>query len=369
MSFQSNIAACAVAIVAGQAHADVTYQILTPAGQGGAAAYGLSSDLTSVGAVRPAASWHAAVWTSWSPAAVVDMHPAGATSSSILRKSGSQYVGNTNVETSARAALWTGPNAASYKSLHPPALASSNVFGTDGTNQIGQGVNTAGATRALLWSGTAASVVSLHPAGAAQSFARAIGGGRQVGWATFSPNFSTNVAGYWEGTAASWHALPVPAPFNSPSAFCISPDGQEIGGQAGGASITDWAVLWRDASHTFVSLNPAGYLGSGLSCTDGEYQCGYTLQSFVGLRAALWHGSSESFIDLSAALEPGKYGYSEADELRRVGDDLWIAGTAIQNGTNINDAILWHMTVPAPTTTAVLLGFPALSACSRRRRS
>lgn len=354
------LAACAACVAAGRAQGDWTYQVITPLGQSGARAYALGPGQVAVGSVGSA---HAALWTLFSPAGVADLNPSGATESSLVFTTGTQHVGNAVIGGVRRAGVWSGDTPGSFTSLHPAGYTITYAQGTDGTHQSGFGTTTAGRDHALLWSGSAGSAIELDPVSSVNARAYQTGGGRQVGWAKFSPNFTTPVAGYWEGTAASWTVLGVPGGFSSPLALCISPDGQEQAGQAVGATGVNWAVLWHGSTASFVSLHPTGYAGSNVLSTGGEYQTGNTIQFGTGSRAALRHGSAASFVDLSSFL-PGPYTISEAWGSTRIGNDLWVAGRAYNTATGLDDAILWHNTVPSPGAALAMLGMLV----PRRRR-
>jgi hypothetical protein len=72
-------------------------------------------------------------------------------------------------------------------------------------------------------------------------------------------------------------------------------DGTRIVGSANGH-----AALWADARSTPVDLNPTGGHGSEANALDGDLQAGIVFKG-MRARAALWHGTADSFIDLTPA--------------------------------------------------------------------
>jgi len=128
----------------------------------------------SVCVMAPTAS---AQWT------VVNLQPAGGTSSSAYGVGGGQQVGYAHVMGGAinSASLWSG-TAASWVDLHPAGATYSSAYGVGGGQQVGYAA-VGGANRASLWSGTAASWVDLQPAGALLSYANSVFGAQQVGGA------------------------------------------------------------------------------------------------------------------------------------------------------------------------------------------
>lgn len=139
----------------------------------------------------------ASLW-SGTPESRVDLHPAGASTSSAMGIHGSQQVGSAD----SHAGLWHG-TADSWVDLHPVGATSSFAVGTTGTRQAGDAV-IGGERHASLWSGTAASWVDLNPTGATVSSAAGIFGDWQVGYASFGDGPHASL---WNGTAGSWEDL------------------------------------------------------------------------------------------------------------------------------------------------------------------
>jgi hypothetical protein len=136
---------------------------------------------------------------------VVNLHPAGATSSGVGGVHGGQQAGAAIVVGVIRASLWSG-TAGSWMDLHPAGATFSLALDVNGGQQVGY-ADVGGFNRASLWSGTAASWVDLTPAGSNRSDAQGVDGGQQVGTAVVG---GTGHAGMWSGTAASWVDLNPP---------------------------------------------------------------------------------------------------------------------------------------------------------------
>jgi hypothetical protein len=160
--------------------------------------------------------------------------------------SANQQVGNAQINGTNRAALWSG-SAESFVDLHPAGATISSLHGTSGSQQVG-GAILGGTTQAGLWSGTAASFVSLHPPGATASDAYAISGSFQVGNAEIG---GTTHAAFWTGTAQSFldlHTV-LGTNYHSSQAFGAWSDGAVLY-VAGSAAINfssgfPHAILWK----------------------------------------------------------------------------------------------------------------------------
>lgn len=180
---------------------------------------------------------HALLWAG-SAASVVDLHPAGFTSSAAYGVAGGQQGGYdiTSVHINKKvgyvvrdhALLWAG-TAASVVDLHPAGFTSSLAYGVGGGQQVGYGVYTDENQHALLWAGSAASAVDLHPAGFASSVAKRVHNGHQVGYGQYAD--LTQHALVWNGTAASVVDLHpfLPAGYPSSVATGIDAAGNVVG--------------------------------------------------------------------------------------------------------------------------------------------
>lgn len=99
------------------------------------------------------------------------------------------------------------------------------------------------------------------------------------------------------------------------------------------------AALWQGSSHTFVDLNPAGSCGS---CSPGSNAYGTNGTYIAGSggspeHALLWKvGQLKTPVDLN----PAGFAYSEAYAANSTAQ----AGYAFSSTTNTNHAFLWHGT-------------------------
>jgi hypothetical protein len=336
---------------------------------------------------------------------VTYLHPAGAVNSYGTGVSGVDEVGYSVVGTNDHAARWTG-SAASFADMNPAGAVSSAILGTDGVHQIGSfkptptipPATTFPVSRATIWSGTAISAVNIHPGGGsifeAQSVGAAIEGSLQTG--SFSGHEGEGVAARWNGTAGSYINIHPVAYGRSAG---LGTDGVSIvGSVSGGSSVTFFhAGLWKFAPDVFVDLNPAGASDSQANDVDGTIQVGRiqlgtgadltfhaalwtgTAASFVDLNppgssiselfgadggfqvgyassgAGIWAGTPDSFVNLHSLLTPGVYSLSEARSVWTDGVMVKIVGSAFNSVLARNEAILWTMTVPEPSTAALLV--------------
>jgi MYXO-CTERM domain-containing protein len=171
-----------------------------------------------------------------------------------------------------------------------------------------------GTPRASLWQGSAESWVNLNPAGASSSLANGIHADQQVGWASIA---GTQRAGLWSGSAASW-----------------------------------------------VDLHPAGATTSTAWGVHDGRQVGSAI--FGGIaRAGLWEGSAASWVDLSQFLT-GSWGSTTAFAIWSDETGTFVVGRGFNKDTGREEALMWHMTVPAPGAPA-LLGLAGLFSARRRR--
>ena len=201
---------------------------------------------------------HAIVWTGPSHA-LIDLHPAGITSSQAIGTSGGEQVGVAD----DHAFLWHN-TAASAVDLHPAGFASSQAFGTDGVHQVG--IAFGSSAHALLWTGTAASVVDLGPGSAV-----GVAGDEQVGNGLVS---GTLHALLWHGTAASVTDLH-PAFAGTDGSVALATNGsQEVGFlQQPGNPFSGRAVLWSGSAASAVDLQallPAGFTESWANSIDAN---------------------------------------------------------------------------------------------------
>ena len=349
----------AVILISSSAFAgwEVTY--LHPAGSIESNAWGVSGG-EQVGYAKFGSSYHAGLW-SGTAASWVDLKPAGSTSSWAYGVSGGQQVGYADIGTREHAGLWSG-TAASWVDLNPAGSFWSYAYGISGGQQVGSTLDplTDYYTHASLWSGTAASWVDLDPAGSDWgSEARGVSDGQQVGFAYFD---GRRHAGLWSGTAASWVDLD-PTGTGWSEAFGIS-GGQQVGyANLAGHSR---ASLWSGTAASWVDLNPAEDTDSLAYGVSNGKQVGY---AYIGghAHAGLWSGTAASWMDLHGFLS-ANYTYSVARGIEVSGNDVWVAGYAMNMAVGREEAILWHNVIPEPSSLLALsAGLLALGGIIRKK--
>ncbi len=183
-------------------------------------------------------------------------------------------------------AQWTVTN------LHPAGATESNVRDTRGSQLVGS-ARFGGVRHAILWT-SATSWIDLSPAGASSSEASAIFGGQQGGSFNMS---GINRAILWSGSAASGVVLH-PAAADDSHLFDISDSTQ-----VGYVNLPGWgapeASLWHGTSESWVNLNPAGAIyGSVARAVDGSQQVGYAIVDATW-HASLWSGTAASWVSLN----------------------------------------------------------------------
>lgn len=280
----------------------------------------------SVG-VAQGAFYHAALWRGTADS-FVDMHPTGdvARSSGFNSMRGSQATGSANFYNDAtkttvteKPVVWNLDTGA-YTVINPVSsdVVRAAIFATDGTRQGGQVYLTFNrGWHASLWSGTSESWVDLHPSSAFRS---------------------SEVNGM-------------------DTLFQVGEAVTTLGKTRG--------ALWQGTSASFIDMTPSFATNAILYATVDGYHVGNALLS-TGWTAGLWIGTDpNSFINLNLYLPPGWYGGS-ATSITRVGDTLYIGGTAAEIGVGRGQAMLWTYTIPGPGAGSLLVG--GLCGMGRRRR-
>ncbi len=341
-----------------------------------------------------------AAWT------VTSLHPSGAAGSwSNGLTGGSNQVGCARgTDNNPHAGYWSGTSG-SWVDLHPVGTTQSYANESNGSQMVGQTwTSSEGYYRAALWSlipGTAR--INLHPAGASESLCYGIYGDTQVGWATFG---GYNRAGYWRGSAASWTSIH-PAGYQSSQAWDIY--GNRIAGNAVASGGVAHAALWNqgtftdlnptgvtasyasgvsadqvvgyatygtqeraalwNASGSYTDLHPYGGYNSRVESVSNGWQAGYVFTSSTVVHAGIWHGSKGTWIDLHNLMPAGPRVWTKAMDIQVNGADVWVSGIAYNSAMSNYEAVLWHGTVPEPSSLVVLgAGLPGLLLCLRRRR-
>ncbi len=365
-SFCRLLAAAGLCAFSAVANAQWTVTRLSPE-NGYAAALGIRGS-QQVGSING----RAVVWNGW-PDSMIDLQPPEASYSRASATNGTQQVG----EVDGRAALWSG-TAESLINLQSPWAWSSAANAIDGTHQSGFVTfpESNGYRWAALWNGTAASWTSLHPVapplaewffnGQAPdayegSVVTAAAGGRQGGYALIShyPN-ELYVAGLWSGTAESWTPLDNPGS----QVLGMSEENQVGFYQRAGT----FACMWRGTPNSRIILHPPESLvpfetvwstySSWALATNGQYQVGRVdgnIDTEFGLRsstrAALWAGTSESYVDLHAFL-PAGFDSSVATGVFTVDGTVFVTGYAENRTTSQQVALLWSGPCFPPTISA-----------------
>lgn len=314
-------------------------------------AYGVA-DGRPVGAAILSGYMHALLWTNSGSFRDLGIATARATS-------GSRQVGNAN----GHAALWRS-SASSLVDLNPVAGYSSEATGVYGSEQVGCAyIGTGGRSHAGIWYGSASSWVDLHPVGFTYSYGVGTFNGRQVGWALGGATGPNDHAGIWSGTAASWMDL-------HPAGYLKSQCRGIWGTQQTGVAYPDvnscHAGVWYGTSASWTSLHPSGYTSSSAYGVSNGWQVGHAMTGGKG-HAGVWNGTAASWVDLHSLLGPG-FTSSSARGVDVVGDDIWVAGQAIDSAGNYQ-AIMWHGVVPEPSSLLALgSGLLALGGLIRRKR-
>ena len=228
--------------------------------------------------------------------------------------------------------------------LHPARYTTSCANACADGQQVGYGQpggqsgGGAPIERALLWSGTAASVVELTgPDPARQTRALGLSGDVQVG--EYGRNWSLQAA-MWRGSSESIVVLHPAAPRGYPtdgqvSTACGAGDGQQVG-------LVAWkkkalappdmrAALWTGSAESFVDLTPPGVKHAQARACAGGLQVGWVSDDANNsvTRAVLWRGSAADRVDLHVLLPP-PWNRSQAVDIRVEGDTVRVLGTVSQ---------------------------------------
>jgi hypothetical protein len=208
------------------------------------------------------------------------------------------------------------------------------------------------------WLATPGSWVDLHPSGVS---------GPSVVYATVGSQQAGVVgghAGVWSGTADSWTDLHPPG-MDGSSVVHATTGTRQVG------EIRGHAALWSGTADSLVDLHPAGAVRSAAHAMNSVMQGGEVMVQGLddpeddwdvdtGLHAALWNGSSASWVDLHPG--PNQSYYSSKvlamTETRQGGylashyDDYWGSKAGIWSGT----ADSWIDLGPATTVESAVLG-------------
>lgn len=332
--------------------------------------YGYASEVITSGVTVGYAAVHrydqngAAIM--WSSAGVPLLLPDAGLTSYAFAASGTHQVGKLFSDT-WRAVIWNG-SPTNYIDLQPALsqFSATQAFGTNGSQQVGDGTVGGGAHHAAMWNGTAASCVDLG-LGFDMSVAVSTNGVYQVGSGREGP-FSWHAI-MWKGSPTSYVDL-TPAGVINAYGVGISSSGNQQVGYADvpapvGVAPPTHALVWSGNAQSAVELNPAGYLDSQATATNGVQQIGYAGQGALpnnGEHAFVWSGTAASAIDLGAVL-PAGWMSSQATSLDSAGDVFGFA----TDPSGTEHAVEWIVVVPEPLGTAAPL-FIAATFLMRRRQ-
>ncbi|MCB9850845.1 MAG: hypothetical protein H6817_09090 [Phycisphaerales bacterium] len=276
---------------------------ITPPGSVGGGIYDVEGNLM-VGwfwhtySCQGGGQWWTCAWQSgcywWADShAYTEVHISGAEYDSATATDGQRIVTNAAHEYSlglyhSYPYLWTPPHSVTY--LNPGALVERcSISAIDGDKQYGTlvPIGATTTTHAAMWTGTATSVTDLHPLGFATS--SIVGAG----------------------------------------------DGQAVGHVGSGTA--SHAALWAGGSATAVELHRPEWGSSDAYATHSGVQVGV-----VDNHAALWIGSPDSYIDLSAFLPAGFSSSSAQDVEVDSNGAITVVGYGYNPSLGKTQAFLWR---------------------------
>jgi hypothetical protein len=201
--------------------------------------------------------------------------------------------------------------------------------------------------------------------------------GKQVG----SVGLNTQVAAYWQGTAASYVNLHPDYVAKWNASVAKAACGVQQGGMVEvwdgrGKRLESHAALWSGTAASFQDLHPTDVAKSEWDSfvegvTEGV-QVGYLMSpDGKSYEAALWEGTAASYLNLNDFL-PAGYSNGFAAAADWVNGQLWIVGNATNNDRGRDEAMLWIYTntVPEPSTYALFcLGVGAFALFKRKVRN
>jgi hypothetical protein len=149
---------------------------------------------------------------------------------------------------------------------------------------------------------------------------------------------SYQLPGYWNASSAAWTGLLPPGPVAG-WVNGMSADSQV--GLIGILGVGGHAALWHGTSESFVDLHTAGDYWSEALAVSGTRQGGYVIHSgFDYPHAAIWSGTAASMIDLHPPWIVGPVAYSQ---VRATDGD--VQGGFVQDNSGTRHACLWHGSV------------------------
>jgi hypothetical protein len=192
---------------------------------------------------------------------------------------------------------------------------------------------------ACYWRGSAESFVDLNPPGASLSGATATDGVLIGGYAQWSP--SVDNAAIWSSVTGAVINL------NPANALDSRVNGMVAGTQVGYAHFSGLtkAALWRGTAASYVDLSPPGVTTALFSATTGRVHVGGIPQNSL-VRAAVNFGTTTSWVPLHQFLPPQYADFSRANAIYQDGPTIYVGGSAVNNTTGYDEAVLWIGTDP-----------------------
>jgi hypothetical protein len=252
-----------------------------------------------------------------------------------------------------RALVWTrrADNTMSGVELHPQKWEKSMAVACGDGQQVGHGYEkfAKDPSRALLWTASRESMVVLTgPDPSHSTSGKGVRDGVQVGCVGAGSRFQRGCL--WRGTSESYVDLhPHVAELIGSDVLGVA-DEQQVG-VVWSEEMMQNAALWTGSPESYVSLAPNGFARStAWRCARG-FQVGWAgkEESGMSVRALLWSGSADDYLDLQQFL-PEPWNVSQAIDLDIDGDTLRILGTAQQavksGGYEMNageQPVLWEM--------------------------
>jgi hypothetical protein len=144
----------------------------------------------------------------------------------------------------------------------------------------------AGAAASAQWT-----AIPLHPQGAYSSFGYAGADGFQGGYIAFPLPDGHAYPAIWSASSSAWSSL-LPHPTDNGAV-----EGMTSGSQVG--AVNGRAALWHGSAATFVDLSPPNTAYSEATAVFGDMQVGEAGFGTQDPHAVLWRGSASTFVDLN----------------------------------------------------------------------
>lgn len=276
-----------------------------------------------------------------------DLTPAGWGSGKLTGAASGKQVGGSQASGSynSHAVLLSG-NALTAVDLNPAGAYYSMATCMDDSQQGGWAYMPTG-LHAVVWSGSSSSCADLNPSGYNFSYCLGVHGGEQVGYAQQQSYFiSASHAYCWHGSAASGVDLHSGTQPFSRAWACH--DAEEVGytstiaypeGESTAYRTGSRAACWHGTAVSMVDLHPVGFDSSEATCTNGTQEggWGYIAGGTSHVHALLWSGTPESVVDL----HPAAYTESRVNAMsatQQVGD-AWVGQPGL--ASSVRHAVAW----------------------------